>query len=217
MPEPNAQNVFFIDDDLVERLMRGDSAESPAKTDPTKKRRPAESSALGRAVNLAAAGKLDDAIKELEGAAARGENPVEVYNGLGHLRFEQQNWDAAAECYAKVTATESWNLSAHYNLGLTLERQGKFEEAAKSFETAVQLDPQRWQAQAGRGLCLLHLGSPEAALGCFEAALKDNPTQDRPLFGKAVALHQLGRLDEAGEIYRKLLPSNRTRRSCWPT
>ena len=30
--------------------------------------------------------------------------------------------------------------------------------------------------------------------------------EDRALFGKAVALHHLGKLDEAGEIYRRLLP-----------
>lgn len=37
MPENNSQNVFFVDDELIERLMRGDSvmrgdsAEGPAK------------------------------------------------------------------------------------------------------------------------------------------------------------------------------------------
>src|SRR6202011_5431246 len=53
-----------------------------------------------------------------------------------------------------------------------------------------------------------HLGQPEQALPHFDQALKSSPGQDRTLFGKAVALHQLGKLDEAAEIYRKLLPSN---------
>src|ERR1022692_693325 len=97
MPENNSQNVFFVDDELIERLMRGDTAEGPSR-----KKSPASSSALATAVKLAEAGRLDDAAKELEAAAARGDNPAEIYSALGHVRFEQQKWEEAARCYAKV-------------------------------------------------------------------------------------------------------------------
>ena len=141
MPDGNGQQVFFIDDELVERLMRGDAAESSSKP-----KRPANSSALAKAVKLAASGRLDDAVKELEAAAARGENPVEVYSGLGHLRFEQQKWEEAERCYGKVMEADPNNAAARYNLGLALERQSKFEEAAAAFEAAAQ---PRSQALAG--------------------------------------------------------------------
>ena len=203
MPENNPQNVFFVDDDLIERLMRGDTADVSSK-----KKSPAESSALVKAIKLAEEGKLDEAVIELEGAAARGENPKETYFGLGHLHFEQQHWDAAAGCYAKAAEADPAYLPAHYDCGLALERLGKFEEAEKSFATAVGLDPNRWQAQTGRGMCLLNLGNPQEALACFDRALAQSPNQDRSLLGKSVALHQLGKLEEASEIYRKLLPSN---------
>ncbi|MGD1093765.1 MAG: tetratricopeptide repeat protein, partial [Bryobacteraceae bacterium] len=203
MAENNDQHVFFVDDELVERLMRGDKVE-----DSSKQKRPATVSALANAIRLATEGHLDEAVKELEAAAEKGENPVEVYTALGHLRFEQQNWNEAAECYGKVAALEPQHRTAHYNLGLCLERQGKFEEAAQSFEGALEIDPKRWQAQLVRGLCLLQLGKPQEALECLEASLKESPDHDQALFGKAVALHQLGNLDAAGEIYRKLLPSN---------
>src|SRR5579862_9754928 len=98
-----AQNeVFFIDDDLVERLLRGDAA--PASP---KQKRPAASSGLAAAVTLATEGKLDDAVRELELALERGENPVEVHSGLGHVRFEQQNWSEAECQYRKVAELEA--------------------------------------------------------------------------------------------------------------
>jgi tetratricopeptide (TPR) repeat protein len=203
MPANNQQRVFFVDDELVERLMRGDTLEDPAR-----KKRPAASSALARAVAHASGGRLDDAVRELEGAAERGESPAEVYAALGHLRFEQKKWEEAARCYGKVAEAEPRHPTAHYNLGLCLERQDQFEEAAKAFETALSVEEKRWQAQLGRGLCLLQLGRFDQAIPCFEASLKEMPNDDRALFGKAVALHRLGRLDEAGEIYRKLLPAN---------
>src|SRR5512142_3525153 len=155
----NDEHAFFVDNELVERLLRGDSPAVKPKT-----QRPAETSALGKAVKLAAAGRLDDAIKELEGAASRGEKPAEVYSGLGHLRFEQQKWGEAAACYSKVIAADAKSAAAHYNLGLALERQGQFDHASRSFQTALSLDPRLWQAHTGRGLCLLHLGQPEQSL-----------------------------------------------------
>jgi tetratricopeptide (TPR) repeat protein len=211
---PDSTQVFFVDDDLIERLLRGDAA--PVSPKP---QRPALSSSLAPAIELASAGKLDEAVQKLEGALhhpenARGENASEIHTGLGHLRFEQQNWGEAERHYAKAVEKEPKKTAAHYNLALCLERQAKFEAAAQEFEAALAIDPKRWQAQIGRALCFLRLNRPDAALPCWESALKLLPSekkeqrQDDILFGKAVALHQLGRLDEASNLYNQLLPAN---------
>src|SRR5215471_6220551 len=136
MAENNADTVFFVDDDLIEKLMRGDTG-SPASRPSA---RPAEAGALSVAVKLASEGKLDEAIRKLDEAARKGESPVEVQTALGHLRFEQQKWDEAARCYAKAIEAEPPHRTAHYNLGLCLERQGKFGEALKAFERALIVD-----------------------------------------------------------------------------
>jgi tetratricopeptide (TPR) repeat protein len=154
-PADKAQQVFFVDDDLIERLLRGDAAPIPPKP-----QRPAFSGSLAPAIELASEGKLDNAVQKLEGALnhpenAPGENAAEIHNALGHLRFEQQDWNASERQYAKAVEQEPKNTAAHYNLALCLERQGKFETAATKFEAALAIDPKRWQAQIGRGLCLL--------------------------------------------------------------
>src|SRR5580704_4880359 len=174
----NNETVFFIDDDLIERLMRGDT--TPA--DPSKKKRAVTVSAFANAVKLASDGKLDEAVKELERASSEGENPVDVHNGLGHLRFEQQKWDEAAHSYQKVIELDPKNRTAQYNLGLVLERQANFEDASKAFEAALAIDPKRWQARLGLGLCQLQLGKTTEALENFEQSLKESPNQDRALF-----------------------------------
>ncbi len=48
----------------------------------------------------------------------------------------------------------------------------------------------------------------EDALAAFEECLKIKPAYDNALYGKAVALQLLGKVDEAYEIYTKLLASN---------
>src|SRR6478609_5926479 len=107
MAENNDRTVFFVDDDLVERLMRGDGDASPGK-----EKRPAASPTLAQAVTLASEGHVDDAIRALEGAAARGESPIEVHTGLGHLGFEKQNWAESARHYAKAAEIEPENHTA---------------------------------------------------------------------------------------------------------
>src|SRR3569623_2125959 len=91
------EQAFFVDDELIERLLRGDA---PVAGKPS---RPSTSNALAEAIQLATSGKLDEAAKALEDAAQRGEEPAEVYSALGHVRFEQERWEDAAACYAKVT------------------------------------------------------------------------------------------------------------------
>jgi tetratricopeptide (TPR) repeat protein len=209
MAADNDSRLFFVDSELIERLLRGDTAPGPAQ-----QQRPVSSAGFAAAVALASEGRIDDAVRELESAAERGEDAMEVQTGLGHLRFEQRKWSEAQAHYARAAQLEPRHPTAHYNLGLCLERQSKFEDAATAFEAALSVEPKRWQAQLGRGLCRLRLGQPEAALGCFESALTDVPGQekdshpDRILFAKAVALHQLGRLDEAADLYEKLLPAS---------
>jgi tetratricopeptide (TPR) repeat protein len=206
---PDVTQVFFVDDDLIERLLRGDTAPVPPKP-----QRPAFAGSLAPAIELASAGKVDAAVEHLKAALDRGESAGEVHNALGHLRFEQQNWSEAELHYARAVKQEPKNTAAHYNLALCLERQAKFEAAAQEFEAALAIDPNRWQAQIGRGLCLLRLNRADAALPCWEAALNGVPAakkdqrKDDILFGKAVALHQLGRLEEASDLYNQLLPAN---------
>src|SRR5579863_9940877 len=185
MAENNDQTVFFVDGDLVERLMRGDSDAGPDKT-----KRPAASPTLAKAVILASEGHVDDAVRALEGAAERGESPIEVHTGLGHLGFEQQSWAEAARNYARATEIEPENYTGHYNLGLCRLKLEQADLALESFEAALN--------HKGANL----MGANQTG------ANQTGANRDRILFGKAVALHQLGRLEEAGEIYRDLLAAN---------
>src|SRR5258708_4880871 len=120
MAQENDQHAFFIDDELVERLMRGDAGEASLAS--AKKKRPAESASLGAAVVLATAGRLDEAIQELDQAAAKGESPFEVQSGLGHLHFEQQRLARARGCYRKGAEAGPGPRGGFYKRGPSLAR-----------------------------------------------------------------------------------------------
>ena len=168
MAEQREATVLFVDDDLIEKLLRGDSvAETP------KPAREVQSNALAKAIELVTAGKLDEAIEELNKAAESGKHVTDIHATLGHLWFEKRNWAEAAKHYHAVVEKDVKHQTAHYNFGLALQRQEKFEEAATEFETALVIDPKRWQAHFGRGLCLLNLRRVEEAVAALDAALQE--------------------------------------------
>jgi len=81
-PADKTQQVFFVDDDLIERLLRGDPAPVPPKP-----QRPAFSNSLAPAIELASTGKLNDAVQKLEGALNQPENARG--EPFGEARLEQ--------------------------------------------------------------------------------------------------------------------------------
>jgi hypothetical protein len=58
MSTDDRKQIFFIDDELIERLLRGDAGPVPSPP-----QRPAESGGLATAVELASAGRVDDAVR----------------------------------------------------------------------------------------------------------------------------------------------------------
>ena len=60
----------------------------------------------------------------------------------------------------------------HHNRGLSLERAGRYREAAEAYAEAVRLDPDDADAQVKLGLVLRELGRDEEANRAFLSALK---------------------------------------------
>jgi tetratricopeptide (TPR) repeat protein len=61
---------------------------------------------LVKAIVLHMERKIEEAIKELQGAVKSGEDSIEVLAALGHLQFEAGRFDAAAAAYRNVVERE---------------------------------------------------------------------------------------------------------------
>ena len=211
---PHPSKAVYVDDRLIEALLRG---ERPHPSLPPEAgellsglpddivTRPTATEALPAALALLEQDDLEGAIATLEQGAQAGEDPLEIQNALAQLRFEQGRWDLAEKGFAAIVRMTPNKATAHYNLGLALERQGKFGKAATEFEAAASIDSQLWQAHAALGVCLLHTGKPTLAGHCFDQSLELHPNQYRSRFGKAVTAHKLGRYSEAEAAYTALL------------
>ena len=139
---------------------------------------------------------------EPEAAAASSSSGALIAEGRAHydrLRFEE-----AAGSYSAAVAAEPNHPTAHFDLGVCLEKLGQWKAAANSFRRALEIDAGRSQALIGLGSCLLQLDSAEQALHCFER-IESTGDREAALLGKAVALQKLGHNEEAEETYRELL------------
>jgi TolA-binding protein len=77
----------------------------------------------------------DAALMSPASSAGRTEND----EGVGH--YKQGHWDVAEGHFRKAIAADAKLAEAHYNLGLTLDKMGKHEDATASFRKVVELAP----------------------------------------------------------------------------
>lgn len=111
---------------------------------------------------------------------------------MGQPDLALPHFQAAAEYVPRLP-------TAHYNLGVLLQRQNQLDAARHQYELALQYgaDP-RETAQAHGNLGFLLLDSdPAAAIPHFNAALEFNPEKQNYLFGHGVAEFHVRNLDAA--------------------
>lgn len=94
---------------------------------------------LGRV--LAAEGKNDDAIAELQAGAKLAPADVSVQRDLGDLYSAMKKNDLAEVTYRALLATSPNDAELHHALGKALLEQKKFVDAQKEFTLAVKLKP----------------------------------------------------------------------------
>ena len=190
MPENN-DNVFFVDDDLIEKLMRGDS-----------RRRPRQEEAPGvlhRAGAGRRAGLRRPSGRRREGTGARRR---------ARRKSSRKSTPAWAICASnsrtgatRRAATPKSPSSTPSTAPRTTISRPVPGASGQIRRRGAGISRPRFRSirSAGRRSCGARLcaccswASRQQALECFRAGARtESPSHDQALFGKAVALHQLG-------------------------
>lgn len=94
---------------------------------------------------------------------------------------------------------------AHFNLGVTLEAQGRIDEARAEYERARVLKPGLRQAAVNLGVLLERAGDLRGAQATYAAVAKDFPEDARSRERLAALYLGTGQLDEAWKLAREAL------------
>jgi cytochrome c-type biogenesis protein CcmH/NrfG len=90
-------------------------------------------------------------------------------------------------------------------MGVTLQDQGKLEEAIEAYNKAIIIKPDNAEAYYNMGIVLKDQGKLEEAIEAYNKALAIKPDFAEAYYNMGNALREQGKLEEAIEAYNKAL------------
>jgi protein O-mannosyl-transferase len=135
----------------------------------------------------------------------KGVIPVAVLLLLGALSFRQSGMYSDMETfYRRTLAANPACWMAENNLGITLEKQNRLDEALEHYGKSLQIKPTAME-HYNMGMVLRKEGKLEAAMAEFGAALRLDPYDADALNNLGGTLGDLGRNDEAVPVFLQAL------------
>jgi tetratricopeptide (TPR) repeat protein len=168
----------------------------------------AAKSALNEAVALINAGQIDKAEAICRSGIARNSDDVNMVALLGAIQLKSRRIPEAEKHLRQAIRLAPTFAKPHEDLGLLLLDKGQPEEATRILKKATRLDPDLDCAYFNLGKALAMLGRGREADQAFEKSFDLNP--ERKSLALAAEHQKAGRLEEAEQLYRKVLRSNPT-------
>lgn len=92
-----------------------------------------------------------------------------------------------------------------YNMGLTNEMAGNYEQAIEYYQQAIELDPSYCDAMDNLALDLKYLGRTEESIDWYLRSIEVLPTNDVAYLGLANAYRQFEEYEDAAAAYKHLI------------
>jgi choline-sulfatase len=158
-----------------------------------------------RALALADAGDVAQAVASAERALALDPSLPEVHNHLGVLRARRGDAPRALAAFDQVVRLDPNNALGHANRGNALRSLGRLPEAKDAYEAALAVSPRSVDALNGLGTLAVLGGAPDEAVRLFRRALEQQPDLAEARLNLAVAELKRGRAGEARAEIAELL------------
>jgi tetratricopeptide (TPR) repeat protein len=158
---------------------------------------------LGRARTLDALDRHVDAIQSFESCIAKRPADWRGYNFLGRIHFDHGDYARALIPWMRVTELVPDNARAASNLGSTLYRLDRLEEALGAFRHSLEIQPNA-MAYTNLGTTLFFLERYAEAAEAFEKSVAMTPAMPTAWGNLGNALsHVPGRAERSREALRR--------------
>lgn len=131
---------------------------------------------------------------------ALAQNPD--YGAEGLKALDAQNYELAAQLFAKAVEADPEDYSAHFHLALAWSLAGQDERAIAGYRKALELKPGLYEAELNLGVTLIRQKRPREAAPLLEAAAAAKPNEARPRLTLAHAYYDAGDFAKAAEAYQ---------------
>lgn len=120
-----------------------------------------------------------------------------VYNSIGKVYFEQENWPLALENYRKAVKFSPEKGEFWVNKAATLASMGDFQSALKDVTTGIENDPDHTNGYQTRFLILQYLGDYESSIADLKTLIEFRPKEAALRYEVGRAYMVLNRPQEA--------------------
>jgi len=154
---------------------------------------------------LRAAGRHDEAIATIDGAASRGLADGPLLVTLGTLLQEAGRFDRSAAVLEAAVQMNVQDLEAKNRLGTTYARMGRADDAERMFRAVLAVDPRSGEALTNLGVLYLATNRQDAAIAALRSALAADPALAGARNTLAVAYARSGNLEGAVSEWQTIL------------
>ncbi|MEK7470074.1 MAG: tetratricopeptide repeat protein [Planctomycetota bacterium] len=160
----------------------------------------------------AALNQLGTALSGVAGSIESGKTPAA--DAAEAERRRQQaipKWEEAIVWLQRAVALDADFSEAQYNLGVALQRTGRYEAAIKALEEALRVVPNSYDSLYSLGMSAGAARQNALAGDAFERAIVLAPRRPEAWVGKGLWLRQIGKMEEAKSALQKAVeldPSN---------
>lgn len=146
---------------------------------------PPNAAAAAAAAPAAQAGAptVDTQIQQMEQFLQANPDNADAWLQLANMSFDHQIWDKAAQAYERYAALAQPTPDVLSDMGVSLHRVGRSEEALALFERAQQMQPDHWQSRYNEvvvlGLDLGRLDEAEQVMAELKELQPDNASVQR--------------------------------------
>ncbi|MBN2672470.1 MAG: tetratricopeptide repeat protein [Deltaproteobacteria bacterium] len=160
---------------------------------------------LGARLTLADAyrqmGRLDKAESRLQMLTVEAPWMEAAWDMLGLVEADKENWEEARAMHARALAIDPYFATAHYNMGVALEKLQRFDEAAGAYRAALLIEPNDAEAENNLGLLYGRAGMFEDAILHHLKALDIEPHFPEAAFNLGLAYRAKGMIMQAAQAF----------------
>jgi len=119
----------------------------------------------------------------------------------GGVEMQDQQFDAAKNCFERALQIEPGNATYLYNYGTVLAQTGRKEQALDMFKRALSINPALYQAANNMGNTLRDLGRTSEAIACYREVFRQ-PVRDLGMLSQILLSMQFFCQDNHDELYQ---------------
>jgi tetratricopeptide (TPR) repeat protein len=163
-----------------------------------------------KAVELQAAGKLDEAEAAYKAILEKHPDIPEVHQNLGTVYSQKKDFAAAEAAFTKALELRPESADIATQLARLYQENGQPDKAMEIMAKSAGSNPEDPKAQFNQGIFLLNAGKNEEAIAAFEAAIKADPSMTEAYYRLGALMVGQGKIPEAIANLEKYLSMNPT-------